>query len=141
MTTRHAEGWQRDVAAVAEALFSSERGPPPAARVDWLVDDVAHFLSSVGGRSRLLFFASLQAVTRAAPLSIFALGPFWRLSLERRVRALERLERGPLALALFAVKTLLCLHWYEHPDTRIEVGLVDKVTALSSRRPPARGPR
>lgn len=134
--------WQRDAAAIAEALFSSPHGPPPAERVAWLVDDLDHFLITVGGRSRLVFHAALQAVVLAAPVSVVLaaprsvprLEPFWKLPLALRVRALERLEHGPLGMAVFAVKTLLCFHWYEHPESAIEVGLVRNVTSLSRRR-------
>jgi len=126
--------WQRDAAAIAEALFSGPHGPPPAERVAWLVDDLDHFLGTVGGRSRLVFHVALQAVAVAAPLSVLRAAPIWKLPLPLRVRALERLEHGPLGMAVFAVKTLLCLHWYEHPDSAIEVGLVRNVTALSRRR-------
>ena len=133
--------WQRDAAAVAEALFSTPHGPPPAERVAWLVDDLDHFLETVGGRSRLVFRAALQALAIAAPLAVLRLEPIWKLPLDVRVRALEKLEHGPLGMAVFAVKTLLCFHWYEHPDSAIEVGLVRNVTALSRRRvaPGARG--
>ena len=61
------------------------------------------------------------------------------LPLEARIQALERFENGPLGIAMFAVKTLLCFIWYEHPDSAIEAGLVKNVRALA--RPRVRGAR
>ncbi|HRE92127.1 MAG TPA: hypothetical protein PK095_23630, partial [Myxococcota bacterium] len=47
-----ATGWQRTLSSVAEALFESHRGPAEAERVAWVVDDIDHFLMTVGGRTR-----------------------------------------------------------------------------------------
>lgn len=139
--TTPAESWQRDATAVAEALFATATGPPPAARVSWLIDDLTHFLGAVGGRSRLAFRAALTTVVHASPKLVLSLRAFHKLSLEDRIRALDRLEHGPLGMAVFAVKTLMCLIWYEHPDSEIEVGLVTNVTALTRYRGAARGSR
>jgi hypothetical protein len=38
------------------------------------------------------------------------------MSLDERARALARLEHGPAGLAVFAIKTLLSFHWFEHPE-------------------------
>lgn len=133
-----AEPWLRDAAAVAEALFAS-RGPDgalvpaPADRVAWLCDDLDHFVTTVGGRTAFVFRAGLQALVLAGPPAVWRATPFWSLPIDQRVRALERLEHSPAALALFAVKTLLCLHWYEHPDSAVEVGLHRNVRALRPR--------
>jgi hypothetical protein len=141
---RHAPSWHRDAAAVAEAVFSkssksstssaasAEHGhetlePPPAARIDWMVDDLDHFLLSVGGRSRFVFRAALTTLVTLGPVTIGSLRPFASLSLADRVRALERLDQplaGPAALCVFAVKTLMSFLWFEHPDTQVEAGLV-----------------
>jgi hypothetical protein len=113
--------WQEQATAVAEALFDA-----PEARIAWLVDDVDHFLATVKGRSRLVFLAGLRAITTLGPPSLGTLRPFARLSLEDRRRALAKLEHGPVGMAIFAVKTLLCLHYYEHPDAAREAGLPTK---------------
>ncbi len=139
--TTPAEPWQRDATAVAEALFATLNGPPPAARVSWLVDDLTHFLGTVGGRSRLAFRAALTTVVQVSPKLVFSLRPFHTLSVEDRIHALDRLEHGPLGMSVFAVKTLLCFIWYEHPDSEIEVGLVKNVTALTRYRGATRGSR
>ncbi len=132
--------WQRDAAAVAEAMFATSNAtPPPASRVAWLIDDLTHFLDTVGGQSKLAFHAALKAVVLTSPPLVFKLRAFHTLPLESRIQALERFESGPLSVAMFAVKTLLCFIWYEHPDSAIEAGLVKNVRALS--RPRARGSR
>jgi hypothetical protein len=137
-----APGWQRDAAAVAEALFAADVGAPPAARIAWLVDDLEHFLETVGGRSRLVFRLALEVVTRAAPPLVLSLKRYADMPIASRVRALERLEKSPLSIMLFAVKTLLCFHWFEHPDSAAEAGLLPNVTALGRyRRPATRSPR
>ena len=46
-----------------------------------------------------------------------------RLSIPDRVRALTRLERRQLAPILIALRAILCLLYYEHPDVPAEVGL------------------
>ena len=133
-----AEPWLRDVAAVAEAMFASRDDGgtlvgAPADRIAWLCDDLEHFVTTVGGRTAFVFRAGLQALVLAGPPAVWRARRFADLPLELRVRALERREHGPAGLAVFAVKTLLCLHWYEHPDSAVEVGLHRNVRALRPR--------
>jgi hypothetical protein len=137
-STTYPSSWQRDAAAVAEALFSGSTPAPPA-RIEWLVNDLEHFLVTVGGRSALVFRAALGALALAAPVAVLKPQPLYRLPLALRVQALERLEKTPLGMAVFAVKTMLCFIWYEHPESAVEVGLVRNVTALSRYRTAGRG--
>lgn len=118
-----AVSWQRTLSSVAEALFESERGPAEPERVAWVVDDIDHFLMTVGGRTRLVIRLAVETVGRLGPLAVGSLGPFERLSLAKRQAALARLERSPAGLTVFALKTLLSLHWFEHPETVREHGL------------------
>jgi hypothetical protein len=108
--------------AVAEALFTTEGGPPPKDRLDWLVDDLDHFLAHAGPRSRLIYRLCLLAVSALAPLLVWRLPPFRGLSTAKRMEALERLERSPFALTVFGCKMLLCILYYEHPDSAREIG-------------------
>lgn len=108
--------------AVAEALFTTDGGPPPEDRLDWLVDDLDDFLAHAGPRSRLIYRLCLWAISTLAPLLVWRLPPFRRLSSVKRVEALERLERSPFALAVFGCKMLLCIVYYEHPDAAREIG-------------------
>ncbi len=118
--------WQTHAKAVAEVLFEGPQGVPNPQRIDWLIDDIDHFLRTVGGRSKVVFQAALIAVATLGPVMVGRLGAFHTLPLELRLKALERLEKSPGGMAVFAVKTLMCLHWFEHPDSAREVGLPDK---------------
>lgn len=105
---------RRSIRAVAEALFSGENGPPPAARLDWAVAEVLDLLRHAGGRSRLLFQLCLLLVSWLAPLWIFRLPPLRRLSAADRIRALSRLEDSPACASLvLACKAVLCMVYYE----------------------------
>jgi hypothetical protein len=53
---------------------------------------------------------------------IFRLPPIRRLSFEDTERALERFERSPMGMMLFAVQTLVCIVYFEHPDAAAEIG-------------------
>ena len=57
-----------------------------------------------------------------APLLSRRFGTLASLSPTERVPALERFERSGLAPSLLAVKALLAVHYYEHPDAAREVG-------------------
>ncbi len=113
----------RRVRAIAEALFARDGTPPPADRLDWLCNDVDDFLASTSGRARGTFVLALWALTWFAPFAVFRLGPLGRLSLEDRTEALERFERGwlPMVAAILAVKTILCVLYFEHPDGAREI--------------------
>ncbi len=108
--------------AIAEALFTTEDGPPPEERLAWLVDDLDDFFVRAGGRALFLFRLCVVAISVIAPLLVGKLAPFRALGQADRLRALERLERSPLALAIFGAKTTLCILYYEHPGAAEEVG-------------------
>jgi hypothetical protein len=117
--------------SVAEALFCREEGPPPADRLDWLCADFDDFISQAGVRAQTIINASLMAVTWVAPLTIRQAPPLGRLSLAQRCHALEAMEETDLGLAVLALKALLSIIYYEHPDSMAEIG-VDK-TCLGER--------
>ena len=129
--------WHADARAVAEALFSREDGPPPAARLDWLVADVADFLREAGPRVRVIFTGGLAVATWLAPPLVGRAPPLSRLSVSDRCLALDRLEHSPLGLSLLAVKAMLCIPYYEHPDSLSEIG----VTRPGQATPPCAGAR
>jgi hypothetical protein len=112
----------RAARAVAEALFSTHAGPPPAERLEYLTRDLADFYGHVTLRARLVFRACIATVSWIAPLLIGELKPLGRLPVPDRVRALERLEASPLSLALLGAKAILSLVYYEHPDAAREIG-------------------
>ncbi|HEY2513290.1 MAG TPA: hypothetical protein VGI39_20620 [Polyangiaceae bacterium] len=111
------------VRALAEALFSTEEGPPPRERLDWLTREYDDFLGRAGARARLLLGLSLLVVSVLAPFfgrrSALTLR---HLSLPDRIAALEHLERSVFAMPLLGVKAILSFLYYEHPDAAREIG-------------------
>ena len=120
-------GSRRETAfAVAEALFSDD-GPPPPDRIAWMCDELDEHLSCSGRRAGLVVGASLHAVSTLAPALVGCRPPFRRLDVRRRVKALQRMERLPgAALAILALKSLMCIVYYEHPDAAKVLGADDR---------------
>lgn len=114
-------GWLAAVAAIGEVVFESARTAPPRARLAWLGHQVEDFLNHVSAQSRLVFRLSVWAVTWLAPLMILRPVPIQWLAPATRARALDRFERSFLGLSLFAVKAILCIIYYEHPDAAEEI--------------------
>lgn len=115
-------GWQWQLYALASVLFATDDGPPPEKRLYWVVFQVSDILGKVRGRGAFVYRLSLFVVAWLAPLMIFRLPTMRRLSFEQRVRALRRFEQSPFGLMLFAIKALLCITYYEHPDAAREIG-------------------
>lgn len=118
--------WQWQLHALASVLFATDAGPPPNDRLNWTVFQVSDILGKVRGRGAFVYRFSLLVVAWVAPLLIFRLPTMRRLSFEQRVRALQRFEKSPLGLMLFAIKALLCITYYEHPDAAAEIGFDGK---------------
>jgi len=116
------KAWLRDVAAVGDVLFATADGPPPPERMAWLAAQIEDFMARMEPRSRFVFRASLFALSWVAPLLVFRFAPLRALSYETRARSLPRLERTPLAVTVFAVKAILCIVYYEHPDAAAGMG-------------------
>lgn len=108
--------------AIAEALFARGGAPPPAERMTFVVCELEDFLARAGTRSRCMLTFSLWAVATLAPLVAGRFARFTSLPVAERVAALEALE-ARLPEPLLAVKALLCLVYYEHPDAAREVGV------------------
>ena len=109
--------------AIAEAAFSSESGAPPADRIEWLRREYVDLMSRASGRGRFYFAAGALVVSVAAPLMIGKLRLFRRLDLSERIAALRKFEAHPLGSILIALRAILCLLWYEHPEVAGEVDL------------------
>ncbi|MBT3221444.1 MAG: hypothetical protein HN348_20365 [Proteobacteria bacterium] len=102
--------------SVAEAIFFDGQPPPPD-RVAWMCDELDEHLSCCGPRAGLVVSASLHAVSAFAPTLVGRRPPFRRLEVQQRVKALQRMEKLPgAALAVLALKSLMCIIYYEHPD-------------------------
>ena len=115
--------WLRAVHGLAEVVFETDDGPPPAARLDWLCAELGDFFPRVGWRSRLVFRFSLLIIGLVAPLLVFRPWPLRWIPLHKRAAALERFERSPFGMALFAVKAILCIVYFEHPEAAAEIGV------------------
>jgi hypothetical protein len=111
----------RRARAIAEAIFLTESGPPPAERLDWLVNELEDFLARSGGRTRFVFGLAMFAAAFLAPIVSFRFRSLASMPVEERSAVLERLENvfGPPVLA---VKALLCVLYYEHPDAQKQIG-------------------
>lgn len=112
------------IRAVSEAVFATEAGPPPAARLDWLVGEMEDYLVRAGSRARLIFRLALFAVSVVAPLFARRLPPFTALDVATRVKGLHAMEESFASAPVLAVKAFLCVLWYEHPEVQAEVGYV-----------------
>ena len=116
------KGWGRHVVAVCEALFATDDGPPPAERVQWVWTQIHDFSTRVGGMGVLAFRMSLFLLTWVAPLTIRALPPLRRLPVHKRIEALEQFERSAVGMSFYALKAMLCMMYFEHPDAAREIG-------------------
>lgn len=125
------------VRAFAEALFSTEEGPPPAERLDWLVGQMGDYLERAGPAARLIFGLALFVVTWLAPLFIWRPPTLRGLEVEERIKALTRMEESFASAPVLAVKAFLCVVYYEHPDVQREVGHVGPATFPMSLGPPS----
>jgi hypothetical protein len=114
---------KRDARAFAEAFFSRDGTAVPGDRLDHFESEISDFFGQVRGRARLLFLACLAAATWFAPMLVGrGFARLEALSIEERIRALEAMERMPVAqLALFALKALASFVYYEHPDAAAEM--------------------
>lgn len=114
--------------AFAEALFSTEDGPPTAARMDWLMKEMDEYLQRAGPGARVIFGLALFVVSWLSPLFIWRLPTLRLLDVPERVEALTRMEESFASAPLLAVKAFLCVVYYEHPDVQAEVGHVGPAT-------------
>lgn len=108
--------------AVAECLFASEAGPPPKARLDWLGRELDDFLERIGADARSSYLLGLFALSVLGPLLSVSLTPLRAMDLERRAKALSKVESSFASGLLLAVKAMLCIIYYEHPDAAASIG-------------------
>lgn len=111
-----------DAVALAEALFTTRDGPPPADRLAWLAEELDDFVRRAGPQARRSLGLCLLAVSLLAPLFVRRLGGFATLPNDLRSKGIERMEASPLGLPFFGAKAILCVVWYEHPENARWVG-------------------
>ncbi len=107
---------------IAEAVFTTDAGPPPPERLDWLALDLEDYFARSGALTRFIFGLAVLAVWLLAPLVVFRLTSLARMSLGERIFALTSLESGRAGGAILAVKALLCVMYYEHPEAAEQIG-------------------
>ncbi|MBS2016406.1 MAG: hypothetical protein JST00_26210 [Deltaproteobacteria bacterium] len=117
----------RSVRAFIEALFArkgegDELVLPPRDRTEWVCNEIDDFVARASMRSYLVVVLSLFVVDIVAPLFLRRVGRLASLEPADRIHALERFEKSSLSPVLLAVKALVCIHYYEHPDAAREVG-------------------
>jgi hypothetical protein len=101
--------------ALGEALFAHPGGPSPA-QLDALVTGVEQHLEPVSRVQRGLLLLALELVRWLPVLLFVAAAPFEDVSLERRSRLLERMDRSHfmlLLMPLVAFKTVMAMHFFE----------------------------
>lgn len=103
------------VKAVAAVLFARADGPAPDARLRWLASRVQDMRERIGGRGMFVFRVAVLLAMWAAPLWSLRVPPLSRHEIPVRARVLERWERSPFGMSLFAIKAILCIAWFEHP--------------------------
>jgi hypothetical protein len=104
--------------ALGAALFAHADGPRPE-QLDALVEGIERHLAPVSAAQRTLFLLALDLVRWLPVLLFVAVRPFERLSVEQRVRLLERMDRSNVSLLLIplvAFKSLLSMYFYEEPS-------------------------
>jgi hypothetical protein len=119
--------------SVAEAIFTTEEGPPPPARLAWLCADMRDFLAKSGPQARSIFTFALFAVCWVWPLTIGRWPSLARMNVKDRADALERFEGGNMAqsASVLALKATLCIVYFEHPDAARAIGFEGECKGLS----------
>jgi hypothetical protein len=111
------------VRALAEALFAPDGEASPE-RLDAFVDEVDGFLSPASKTLRFGLVVMLR-VLQWSPVLFGTLRAFEDLTVDARVRHLERLEASPikqLPLIVVAYKTVLTMLFYEDERELLALG-------------------
>lgn len=111
------------VRALAEAMFSPD-GEIPDDRLDSFVDEVDAFISPASKTLRFGLVLML-IVIRWSPLLFFRFKTFDEMSVDDRVKHLERLEHSKvkqLPLLVVAYKTVLTMLFYEDEEEQRAIG-------------------
>lgn len=111
----------RALSAIAEALFSRGGTPPPRERLEWVALEAEDFLARAGLRTRFVLSLLVWLVCVLSPLTVGRFARLPSLPLNERIVALAALERR-FGEPLLAVKAVLCLLYYEHPDGARDAG-------------------
>ena len=109
-------GFVRGLRTVAEAVFATEpahRRPNAWSGWRWSWRISSH---TPARRRGSRYGSPLLALALLAPLMVLRFTSLRRMAIEERVRAIGRLEHSSLGAPVLAIKALLCVLYYEHPD-------------------------
>jgi hypothetical protein len=108
--------------AVAISLVNGDKAPEEA-RMRWFLTELDALLKAAGIKTQLAFSVALLTVLFSPPFLIGKLRLYTGLSRADQVHVLEKYEMGPLSILFAAIKTLICMVYFEHPRTLVEAGL------------------
>lgn len=111
--------------AVAETILQDAEGPPPPARMAWFSEELNDVFAHATGVPAI-GMRLMPWVFEFSPLYLFRhLRLFTQLTPQERLGCLEAIEHSrieQLSALLHLCKTLICVVYYEHPETLMEVG-------------------
>lgn len=113
---------RRASSAMAEALFSTREGPPSAERLARLLEDLDDFTRRAGPQARRSLWLCLVAVSLLVPILLRRFASFASLPVAQRIDGLARMEASPLGVPFFGAKAILCVVWYEQPESAAHAG-------------------
>ncbi len=111
------------VRAVADTLFAERGGVARDERIAFTLRELRANFVRYGFQTQLAFRGALAVIQLLAPLLLLGqLRRFVHLSPAARARCLTLLEGSRLGLVLVLLKTMLCLHYFEHPEVVARTG-------------------
>ncbi len=113
---------RRASSAMAEALFCTREGPPSPERLTRLLEDLDDFTRRAGPQARRSLWLCLVAVSLLVPILLRRFASFASLPVAERVEGLARMEASPLGVPFFGAKAILCVVWYEQPESAAHAG-------------------
>ena len=110
--------------ALGEAMFSEEGDVSPE-RLDALVDEIDAYVSPASRGLRVSLVLMLKLIRYAPILLFFAGTTFDALSVQRRVKLLEKMDVSRIALlslVVVAYRTIMTMVFYERPEEQKLLG-------------------
>lgn len=115
-------GQRATTRVLIETLFATDEGSPPNGRVEWVLAEAEDLIRHSGPKLRLIFGLLLFFLNRIGPLLSLRFPSLGRLPLGERIELLTKMEHGIAAGPLLAVRALLAIVYYEHPDAANLIG-------------------
>ena len=129
-------GQRATVRVLLETFFATDEGAPPSDRVEEVLAEAEDFVRHSGPKLRFIFGVFLFLLNRVGPLLSLRFPSLARLPLGERIEVLTRMERGLTAGPVLAVRALLAIVYYEHPDAAALIGFEEScLVSLESSEP------